>query len=300
VQHGSWKGTGLDQITPRLRRILGPNPGPMTGRGTNTYILGRERVAVLDPGPALDVHLAAIIAALRPGEAVGHILVTHTHLDHSALAPALVRATGAVTVGFGPQGAGQSAVMQALAAAGLPDGGEGIDRQFVPDLVLVDGQTLAGDDWQVQALHTAGHAANHLCYAMGDLLFSGDHVMGWSTSLISPPDGDMAAYMASLARLQARDWSIAYPGHGDAIPDVPARLATLIAHRRTREGAILAALTADGLRLSALTARLYTDIPPALLPAAQRNVLAHIIDLQARNLIHVEGLTTADPQVRHC
>lgn len=268
----------------------------MTGTGTNTYILGQGRVAVLDPGPLIPSHFAAIIAALDPGESITHILVSHTHLDHSALAPALAQATGALTCGFGPHGTGQSAAMQALH---LTEGGEGIDRTFSTESILSDGDTLAGDNWHLRVLHTPGHAANHLCFASGDMLFSGDHVMGWSTSLISPPDGDMAAYMASLARLQSMQWRIAYPGHGDPIPDVRTRLAALITHRHLREAAILAALTAQPLHLSALTTRVYTDIHAALLPAARRNVLAHVIDLQSRNLIVVDNLTAQDPQLRH-
>jgi glyoxylase-like metal-dependent hydrolase (beta-lactamase superfamily II) len=273
----------LDWISPVLRRIMAPNPGPMTGAGTNTYILGRGRVAVLDPGPAMDAHLKAVMAALGPDERVSHILITHTHLDHTALVPALVAATGAVTAGFGAYTGART------------DTGEGIDHAFAPDIGLADGDTLAGDDWQVQALHTPGHAANHLCFSMGDVLFSGDHVMGWSTSLISPADGDMAAYMASLRRLQTGDWRVAHPGHGAAIPDVAARLNDLVAHRRVREAAIRAALAAGPLPLSTLTARVYTDISPTLLPAAMRNVLAHVIDLQARNLIVTSDLATPDP-----
>jgi glyoxylase-like metal-dependent hydrolase (beta-lactamase superfamily II) len=233
----------------------------------------------------MDVHLAAIMAALKPGEAVSHILVTHTHLDHTALIPALVAETGAVTAGFGAYTGART------------NSGEGIDHDFVPDMALADGDTLAGDDWQVQALHTPGHAANHLCFAFDDVLFSGDHVMGWSTSLIDPPDGDMAAYMASLRRLQTGAWRVAHAGHGDPITNLPARLATLIVHRQAREAAILAALAQRPLRLTALTAQVYTDIPVTLLPAAKRNVLAHLIDLQRQNRITSDDLAAPNPIV---
>jgi glyoxylase-like metal-dependent hydrolase (beta-lactamase superfamily II) len=275
----------LDCISPVLRRLRAPNPGPMTGSGTNTYILGRGRVAVLDPGPAMDAHLAAILAALGPDEAVSHILVSHTHLDHTALVPALVAATGATTAGYGAYAGARS------------DTGEGIDHDFAPEIVLADGDTLAGDDWQVQALHTPGHAANHLCFVFGDVLFSGDHVMGWSTSLIAPPDGDMAAYMASLRRLQTGAWQVAHAGHGDPVIDLPARLAFLIAHRQAREAAILAVLAQGPLSLSALTAQVYTDIPAALLPAAQRNVMAHLIDLQRQSRVQMHSKSHPDPIV---
>ena len=257
----------------------------MTGPGTNTYILGRGRVAVLDPGPAMGAHLAAILAALGPDEHVSHILITHTHLDHTALVPALVAETGAVTAGFGAYTGART------------NSGEGIDHDFAPDIVLADGNLLAGDTWQVQALHTPGHAANHLCFAFGDVLFSGDHVMSWSTSLIAPPDGDMAAYMASLRRLQTGAWYTAYPSHGAPITDLLARLAFLIAHRHAREAAILAALAQGPLSVTALTARVYTDIPATLLPAAQRNVLAHLLDLQRQTRVTIDDATRQNPIV---
>jgi glyoxylase-like metal-dependent hydrolase (beta-lactamase superfamily II) len=279
----------LTPISPVIRRVVAPNPGPMTGTGTNTYILGFGRVAVIDPGPLQDAHLTAVLNALKPSEIVTHILVTHTHLDHSALAPRLAHLTGALTAGFGPYRTPPFA---------LPHGGEGIDHHFMPGLCLPDGASLSDDTWHIQALHTPGHAANHLCFAWGDLLFSGDHVMGWSTSLISPPDGDMAAYMASLFRLQAHPWAKALPGHGAPVTDVPARLDALIAHRRAREAAILAVLTAQPCLLSALTEQVYMTTPAALRPAARRNVLAHALDLAARNEITLENPAAPDPLLR--
>lgn len=275
-------------IEPGLRRVLAPNPSAMTFHGTNTYLVGEGRVAVIDPGPALPAHLDAILAALGRGERVAWILVSHAHLDHSPLARPLAERTGAPVLAFGDAGAGRSPVMARLAAAGL-SGGEGVDEGFAPDVALADGARIEGEGWSLRAIHTPGHFGNHLSFAWEDRIFTGDHVMGWASSLVSPPDGDMGAYMASLGRLAAEGARVFHPGHGAAIEDPAARLAALAAHRRAREAAILAALDREGQDPAALTARIYTDTPPALLPAAARNVLAHLIDLAERNLAEAEG-----------
>lgn len=279
---------------PGLRGILAPNPSPMTHLGTTTFLVGEGDVVAIDPGPALPAHRDAILAALAPGERITRIVVTHAHLDHSALARSLARATGAEVLAFGPATAGRGPLMQRLAISGLAGGGEGVDSDFAPDRPVADGARIEGPGFVLEAIHTPGHFAGHLCLAWGDRLFSGDHVMGWATSLVSPPDGDMAAYMASLARLAARPWRVIYPAHGPAITDPAGRLAYLAAHRREREAAILSALTAGAASLDALTARIYTDTPPALLPAARRNVLAHLIDLHERNLIEADPRLGAD------
>lgn len=271
-------------LAPGLRRIVAPNPSPMTFRGTNTYLLGHTDLAVIDPGPARPAHLAAILGALGAGQRISHIIVTHAHLDHAELVRPLAAQTGAEVLAFGPAEAGRSPMMVRLAALGL-HGGEGVDAAFAPDRCIADGETIEGSDWQLQALHTPGHMGNHLCFAWGDQLFSGDHVMGWSTSLVSPPDGDMAAYRAALGTLSGRDWRSFLPGHGAPIPDPAARLAYLAAHRADREAAILHALESGPHGLPGLTAAVYTDTAATLLPAAARNVLAHLIDLEARNLI---------------
>ncbi|MGL5012650.1 MAG: MBL fold metallo-hydrolase [Paracoccaceae bacterium] len=288
----------LTHLAPDLRCILAPNPSMMTGPGTNTWLLGQGGVAVIDPGPAIPAHLDAILAALGPGECITHIFVTHNHLDHTALAPRLAAATGAPTYGFGRAGDGRSALMQSLAARGLADGGEGIDTTFSPDIRLTDGQVVETAHWQLRALHTPGHAATHLCFAHGRRLFSGDHVMGWSSSLISPPDGDMAAYMASLAKLGNQDWDAAYPGHGTPVENPNARISALAQHRLQRESALLAALTTQPLSITALTEAVYHDVPPNLHPAARRNVLAHVIDLLARGLVTCPDICAADPFVQ--
>ena len=179
--------------------------------------------------------------------------------------------------------------MQALAAAGLAGGGEGLDLGFVPDERLTDGQLIAGEGWQVEAVATPGHLGTHLAFAMGDTVFSGDHVMGWATSIVSPPDGDMGAYMASLDRLAALRAQLLLPGHGPEIHDPAARIAELAAHRRMREAAILAALGPQPQSAEALARAIYTDIPPTLLPAATRNVFAHLLDLAERGLARPAG-----------
>ena len=266
-----------------IRRVLAPNPSPMTHTGTNTWIVGQGRVAVIDPGPVLPAHLAAILAALAPGETVSHIFVTHAHADHSALAAALKAATGAPVFGFGPASAGRSARM-ALIEGGI-GGGEGLDHGFVPDALLADGDGVEGSGWHLTALHTPGHIGGHLCLTLGTLAFTGDHVMGWAPSLVSPPDGDMAAYMASLRRLAGGAWTRFLPGHGDPVDDPATRLAALIAHRQGREAQILRVLSAGPLTLAALVAIVYADTARALHPAAMRNALAHLIDLADRHLV---------------
>lgn len=269
---------------PPIRLVRAPNPSPLTGSGTNTWLVGATELAVIDPGPDDPAHLAAILGAVGPGQRIGRIVVTHAHLDHSALAPRLAAATGAKVHAFGTATDGRSPLMTRL-APGLPSHGEGLDHAFTPDRRLADGDSLTGPDWSLTALHTPGHLGGHLCLAMGQVLFSGDHVMGWSTSIVSPPDGDMAAYMASLDRLATRPWRRFLPGHGEPVETPSTRLDELIAHRRQREAQILAALADGPDQLAPITARIYHDIPHALLPAAERNVLAHLIDLASRNLI---------------
>ncbi len=276
-------------LEPGLRRILAPNPGPMTHWGTNTYLLGEGQVAVIDPGPNLPAHLAAIKGALGHGERISHILVTHAHLDHSALARPLAQATGAPIFAFGDALAGRSDLMRRLAREGLALGGEGVDTGFAPDIRLADGETVQDDGWALRAIHTPGHFGNHLCLAWEDRIFTGDHVMGWASSMIAPPDGDMRDYMAGLARLQTEPARVLHPGHGAPILDPAARLAALVAHRRGREAAVLAALEPGGSDATALARRLYTDVAPALLPAAARSTLAHLLDLSTRGIVAAKG-----------
>ena len=288
-----------DQIAPGLRRILAPNPSPMTFRGTNTYIVGQTDLAVIDPGPDNAAHLAAILAACGPGQRITHILVTHAHVDHSPLARALSEATGAPVLAYGDAQAGRSAVMEALAQAGLAGGGEGVDASFVPDTCLADGATVTGPDWSLQAIWTPGHFGNHLCFAMGSTLFTGDLVMGWASSLVSPPDGDLTDFMTSCARLQTRGDRLYLPGHGAPVTAPAARLDWLITHRRAREAAILDALAQGPATAETLAARIYTETPAPLLPAAARNVFAHLIDLTQKNRVTPEPHLSWNARFHH-
>lgn len=273
------------RLTDGLRRIVAGNPSPMTYRGTNTYLLGEGDIAVIDPGPALGAHMEAILAALGPSERITHIFVTHSHVDHSPLAAPLSKATGAPVLAFGDSRAGRSAAMQRLAAAGLTGGGEGVDIGFAPDITFAHGQSIAGESWELTALHTPGHFGNHLSFQWGDALFCGDLVMGWASSLVSPPDGDLTDFMSSCESLRTQDWSVFHSGHGAPITAPGARLDWLLEHRRTREAQILGALEAGPAIPAALTAQIYTDTPAALLPAAERNVFAHLVDLTVRERV---------------
>ncbi|MFG6561613.1 MBL fold metallo-hydrolase [Sulfitobacter sp. 1A15299] len=283
-----------EPLEPGLRRIVAPNPSPMTYRGTNTYLLGETDVAVIDPGPDSPAHLEAILAAIQPGQQISHIIVTHTHLDHAPLARPLAARTGAEVWAFGDATAGRSVVMQGLAEAGLMGGGEGVDHGFRPDHTLADGDLLEGDGWTLEVLHTPGHIGNHVSLAWGDACLTADHVMGWATSLVSPPDGDLTDFMASCEKLGARQWRVFYPGHGAPVSEPNARLDWLVAHRRAREVSILDALGDGPATAEDLARAIYTETPAALLGAATRNVLAHLVDLTGRGRVAPEGTLQAE------
>lgn len=282
-----------ETLLPGVRRLLAPNPSPMTYLGTNTYLVGTSDIAVIDPGPQNATHLEAILAALAPDQRISHILVTHSHLDHSPLAADLKARTGAPIYAFGKAEAGRSPIMQQLAEAGLVGGGEGIDHAFRCDHTLADGDQIAGSDWSLVAHHTPGHIGNHLCFALGDVLFSGDHIMGWASSLVSPPDGDLTDFMASCRALLRHDWSLLLPGHGAPVTQAAERISWLLTHREQRESEILAALKGAPASPDALARLIYTEVAPALLPAATRNVFAHLVDLYQRKQVAPEGLLTA-------
>ena len=282
-----------DLLQPGVRRILAPNPSPMTYRGTNTYVVGQTGLAVIDPGPLSEAHLDAILAAVEPGQRITHVIVTHAHVDHSPLAAELSQQTGAPVMGFGPATAGRSTVMTQLLDQGLDSGGEGIDTDFMPDIEVADGETITGEGWSLEVLHTPGHLGNHIALALEDTCFTADHVMGWASSLVSPPDGDLTDFMASCRRLRARPWRVFYPGHGAPIEDPSGRLDWLINHRKAREAAILNALEAGPATPGELARQIYTETPPALLMAAERNVLAHLIDLMGKSRVAPENGLTA-------
>jgi glyoxylase-like metal-dependent hydrolase (beta-lactamase superfamily II) len=267
----------LERVSPLIRRIVAENPGPFTFVGTGTYVVGHGKVAVIDPGPLLQAHVNAMLNALA-GETITHILVTHTHIDHSPAAAPLKAATGAPSLGFGPHGA-------------LGETGEaGADLAFIPDIQLADGDVVEGEGWCLEALHTPGHASNHLCFALPQesALFSGDQAMGWSTTVIAPPDGNMAAYMSSLDRLSLRQDAIYWPTHGGPIRDPRGHVAELIAHRLARRQAILAALSGARLTPAELVLRVYADLDPRLIDAAAQSVLAHLIELAESGLVVAE------------
>ncbi len=264
----------LVQLAPGIRRMVANNPGPFTFYGTGTYVIGTGRVAVIDPGPDLPAHVQALQAALV-GERISHILVTHTHLDHSPAAKPLKASAGVPTYGFGPHG-GESGEVEA-----------GADRDFRPDVALRDGDQIEGEGWRLEAIHTPGHTSNHLCFAWPEAgaLFCGDHVMGWSTTVIAPPDGDMRAYMASLERLAARPEGTFWPTHGNPIRDPKGFIADLAAHRRARRAKVLAALGREPRAPQAMVGAVYgPELGPRLVGAAAHSLLAHLIELQQEGL----------------
>lgn len=275
------------RLEDRVRLVLAPNSGAMTHWGTNTYVLGEGHLAVIDPGPDSDAHFQSLMAATA-GETITHILVTHAHADHSPLARRLSQATGASVLGFGAASDGRSDLMNQLAKDGLAGGGEGVDNDFCPDIKLQDGDTVASENWSINVLHTPGHFAGHLSFSFESKLFCGDHIMGWSSTLVSPPDGDIAAFMSTSERLRGYGASRLYPGHGAPIDAVDARFEWLIEHRKSREASILRELSGDSRSLSDITKKAYTDVPAKVLPMASRNVFAHLIDLVGRNLVIAE------------
>ena len=273
--------TGVpEQLEPLVARLLAPNPSPFTFTGTQVHLVGTTELAVIDPGPDDPEHVAAIIRAID-GRRVSAIVITHTHRDHSPASRPLAAATGAPIIGCAP-----------LALDDLgPRADASFDGDYAPDLVLADGESISGEGWTLTAVATPGHTSNHLCFALAETkaLFSGDHVMGWSTTIVSPPDGDMAAYMASLDKLMSRDDRIYYPAHGDPV-DRPQRLVRgLLGHRKQREGQILRLLGTGASDIPAMTVKMYVGIDPRLLPAAERSVLAHLIDLRDRGLVTETG-----------
>ena len=280
----------LEPVAPGVRRIVARNPSPFTFRGTGTYVIGSGEVAVIDPGPDLTEHVEALLTGLS-GERVTHILITHTHRDHSPAAAALKAATGAATWGFGPHAGGKRG------ETGVEEGG---DWDFVPDVPARDGDSIAGKGWRFEAVHTPGHTSNHVCFALPDsgILFSGDHVMGWSTSVISPPDGDMTAYMDSLDKLLGRPDAVYWPTHGPAITEPQVQVRAFIAHRRERETGILECLDTEVGHIDAIVERLYTGLQPGLRRAAGRSVQAHLIDLVGRGIVASDGPPTLDAHYR--
>lgn len=274
-----------EEVAPGIRRLLCNNPGPFTFKGTVSYIVGRGSVAIIDPGPDDPAHVAALLDAVR-NENVAYVFVTHTHADHSPAAAAVKAATGAVTLGEGPHRparplhVGEANRLEASA-----------DRDFRPDHALADGEVVTGSGFAIEAIATPGHTANHMAFALRgtDVLFSGDHVMGWNTSIVAPPDGAMSDYMASLDKLTRRIERTYLPGHGGVIRDAQGYVRQYVAHRQAREAAILARLQEGAADIPDLVRAIYVGLDPRLVGAAGLSVLAHLEDLVARDQVATEG-----------
>jgi glyoxylase-like metal-dependent hydrolase (beta-lactamase superfamily II) len=277
-------------LAPGLRVVTAPNAGPMTFTGTRSYLVGAEELAVIDPGPDDAAHRAALVAAVG-GDRVAAVLVTHAHRDHSAGARGFAAAVGAPVLAHGDPVGARSPAMARLAATGSLGGGEGLDAGFAPDGRIGEGAVIAGPGWTLTALATPGHTADHLSFAWAEAgaLFTGDLVMGWATSLISPPDGDLGRFRASLRRLQARPEAVLYPGHGAPVIAPGPLVAHILAHRDDREAAIVAALAQRSPTVPELVASLYAGVDPALHGAAGRTVLATLIDLAERGVVGFDG-----------
>jgi glyoxylase-like metal-dependent hydrolase (beta-lactamase superfamily II) len=273
------------EVAPGVRAVVANNPGPFTFKGTMSYIIGRGKVAILDPGPDDDAHIKALLDAVR-GETVTHIFITHTHRDHSPAVPKVKAATGATVFAQGPHRLarplhiGETRRLDASA-----------DMDFRPDVALADGETVAGDGWTLQAVTTPGHTANHMAFAFkeADLLFAGDHVMAWSTTIVAPPDGAMSDYMASLAKLAQRSEPLYLSGHGAPVREAPRYVRFLIRHRQGREASILHRLGKGTADIPTIVKAVYIGLDPRLAGAAGLSTLAHLEDLVARGVVATDG-----------
>jgi hydroxyacylglutathione hydrolase len=275
----------VEEVRPGVRRILCNNPSPFTFKGTVSYIVGKGKVAIVDPGPDDAAHIAALLDAVR-GETVTHIFVTHTHRDHSPAVAPVKAATGATVYAEGPHRPSRDVHLgeaPRLDASG--------DFDFRPDVQLTDGETIAGEGWTLEAVATPGHTKNHMAFSFqeANAMFIGDHVMGWSTSIVAPPDGSMTDYMASLEKLTRRDEKTYLPGHGGLIEDAPKFVAQYIAHRKGRENSILARLAKGDADIPTLVRAIYIGIDQRLVGAAGLSVFAHLEDMVARGLVACDG-----------
>jgi glyoxylase-like metal-dependent hydrolase (beta-lactamase superfamily II) len=275
----------VEEVLPGVRRVLCNNASPFTFTGTVSYIVGRGKVAIIDPGPDDEAHAKALLDAVR-GETVTHILVTHTHRDHSPNTARLKAATGATVYAEGPHRASRPAY-----ASETRSTESGADREFRPDVIVKEGDLIKGDGWTLEAVATPGHTANHMAYAWPErnIMFIGDHVMGWSTSIVAPPDGSMADYMASLEKLTHRNEQLYFSGHGPEIPDAVNFVNFMIRHRKAREASILHRLAKGDADIPSIVRASYIGIDPRLVNAAGYSVLAHLEDLVARNIVATDG-----------
>jgi glyoxylase-like metal-dependent hydrolase (beta-lactamase superfamily II) len=305
----------VHRVSPLIRRVVARNPNPFTYTGTGVYLVGRGEVAVIDPGPALAEHLDAVVGALEPGERITRVLVTHTHTDHTAAVPAIVERTGATTYGFGPHGPvperdpmeevrfdehftdDERAEFQRQWDE-TPDElkREGPDTGFVPAVAVRHGERIEGDGWTIEVVHTPGHTSNHVCFALEEehALFTGDHVMGWATSVISPPDGDLFDYLASLRLLLERDDEVYWPTHGPPITDPKPFVQAFLDHRLERERQIVGALSSGPATIKDLVPAMYAEVDKRLWRAAASSVFAHLLALHRQGRAEPVG---TDPSI---
>ena len=282
------------RVSPLVRRIIASNPGPITFTGTCSYIVGTGKVAIIDPGPSLPGHVEALLGEVR-NETVTHVFVTHTHRDHSPAAAAIRAATGAAIVGCGPH-----RPARALFTGEVNPLEASSDKDYAPDRELGDGDAVEGDGWTLAALATPGHMANHLAFSLVEekALFSGDHVMAWSTTVVAPPDGSMSEFMASLDKLRGRDETVYWPGHGGPVTEPQRFVRALVHHRRQREASILNRLAAGDSTIPEIVAAIYQGLNPALVGAAGLSVFAHLEDLVARGQAATDGVPALDGRYR--
>jgi glyoxylase-like metal-dependent hydrolase (beta-lactamase superfamily II) len=284
----------VDEVVPGVRRVLANNPSPFTFKGTLSYIIGRGQVAIVDPGPLDEAHIKALLGAVR-GETVTHIFVTHTHRDHSPAVPAIKAATGALVLAEGPHRAARP-----LNVGEAPRLDASNDTDFRPDRALADGEVVTGKGFTIEAVTTPGHTANHMAFAFkeANLLFSGDHVMAWSTPVVAPPDGAMSDYMASLQKLARRSEAIYLPGHGGVVREAPSFVQHYIRHRQGREASILHRLAKSEADIPTIVRAIYIGLDPRLLKAAGLSVLAHLEDLVTRGVVKTDGQPSIEGRYR--
>ena len=289
---GSNVNSSAVELQDGLLRLTAPNPSPMTSTGTNTYILGRKELLIIDPGPNSEAHLRNIMEVIPKYTKVTHILITHSHLDHSGLAPKLSKILKAPTLAFGTALDGLSNDMKSICKMGLTLETFGIDTEFVPDHFLEDKEKISSLEWEVVAHHTPGHLSNHICYQYLDKLFTGDHIMEWSTSVISPPEGDVSQFINSCEKIYNLHCEKFYPGHGIPVENPSERIAELIEHRKKREIEILNFLKNRDATISQITKNIYFNIDQNLLSVASRNVKAHLVDLIIKKQVTVDDISS--------
>ena len=289
---GSNVNSSAVELQDGLMRLTAPNPSPMTSTGTNTYILGRKELLIIDPGPNSEAHLRNIMEVIPNNTKVTHILITHSHLDHSGLAPKLSKILNAPTLAFGTALDGLSNDMKSICKMGLTSETFGIDTEFVADHFLKDKEKISSLEWEVVAHHTPGHLSNHICYQYLDKLFTGDHIMEWSTSVISPPEGDVSQFINSCEKIYNLHCEKFYPGHGLPVENPGQRIAELIEHRKKREIEILNFLKNRDATISQITKNIYFNIDQNLLSVASRNVKAHLVDLIIKKQVTVDDISS--------